>query len=59
MGNECYELWGKEFYDIMTMKIRLNWKYNWTVSFMVTTNHQKQQENQQTIQLSYTMIASK
>ena len=43
MGNECDELWGNEFYDAVKMKIKRNWKSNWTESFMDTTNQQKQQ----------------
>ena len=43
MRNECYELWRDKFYDAVTMKMKCNWKSNWTVSFMETTNNRKQQ----------------
>ena len=36
MGNDCYEWGGNEFYDVVMMKIKYNWMYNWTVSFMET-----------------------
>ena len=52
MGNECYEWWGNEFYDVMTMKMKCNWKYDCTVSFIDTINQWKQQECQQKPQLA-------
>ena len=34
-------LWimGNEVYDVVTIKMKCNWKYNWTVSFMETKNY--------------------
>ena len=31
-------LWilGNTFYDVVNMRMKFNWKYNWTVSFMET-----------------------
>ena len=50
---------GNEFYDVVTMKIKFNWKSNWTLSFMETKRLKNQQENQQTIKLAYTQIVLK
>ena len=54
-------LWmmGDEFYDVVTIKIKSNWKSNWTISLMETQNYRKQQENQQTVLPTYTQIVSK
>ena len=41
-----------EFYDVVTMKMKFNWKYDWTLSFMETNNYKSQQENHHKIQLS-------
>ena len=48
-----------EFYDAVMVKTKCNLKYNWTVSFMETRNSQKEQENQQKVQLAYTQIIPK
>ena len=50
---------GNEFYDVVRIKMRCNWKSNWSVSSMETKNEIKQGENQQTVQLAYTQIVSK
>ena len=36
MGGECYKWWGNEFYDVVTIDMKYNWKPNWTVSFIET-----------------------
>ena len=36
MGHECCEKMGDGFYDVVMVKMKSNWKYNLTVSFMET-----------------------
>ena len=59
MGNECYEWWKIDVYDAVTMEMKCNRKYSSTVSFTETKKLENLQENQQTIQLSYTNIVPK
>ena len=40
IGNECWKLWGNESFDLVTMNMKCNWKYNCTVSFTETKNYQ-------------------
>ena len=50
---------GNEFYNLVTIKMKLNLKYNGTVSFMETKTIEKSSRKQKIIQTDHTQIVSK